>query len=146
MQKKEYDKLVKKHKPNEKKFLNIVKAFSIGGTIGIIGHALLEFYVNTLEVTSKDAATLVIITLVFFASLFTALGFFDNWVSFGRAGFIIPITGFAHGMTSAAIEYRGEGLITGIGSNIFKLTGSVILYGIVSAYIFGLIRFLLFGG
>jgi len=146
MQKKEYDKLVKKHKPNEMRLLNLIKAFFIGGTIGCIGHFLLEFYINTLEVTGKDAATLVIITLIFVASLFTAIGFFDNWVNFGRAGFIVPITGFAHAMTSAALEYKREGLITGIGTNIFKLTGSVILYGIVSAYVFGLIRFVLFGG
>jgi stage V sporulation protein AC len=80
------------------------------------------------------------------ASLFTAIGFFDNFVSWARAGLIVPITGFAHAMTSAAIEYRKEGLVTGIGSNIFKISGSVILYGVVAAYVFGIIRYLLFGG
>jgi stage V sporulation protein AC len=87
-----------------------------------------------------------IITLIFIASLFTALGFFDNFVSFARAGLIVPITGFAHSMASAAIEYRREGLVTGIGANIFKLSGTVILYGVVAAYVFGIIRYLLFGG
>jgi stage V sporulation protein AC len=87
-----------------------------------------------------------IITLIFIASLFTAIGFFDNLVMFARAGLIVPITGFAHSMTSAAIEYRKEGLVTGIGANIFKLTGTVILYGVVAAYVFGIIRYLVFGG
>ena len=79
-------------------------------------------------------------TLIFFACLFTALGFFDKWVTFCKCGLIIPITGFAHSMMSASLEYKKEGLITGIGANMFKLAGTVIIYGVVSAYIFGLIR------
>ena len=59
---------------------------------------------------------------------------------------IIPITGFAHSMTSAALEYRKEGLVLGIGANIFKLAGTVILYGIVSVYLFGIIRLIFIGG
>ena len=61
-------------------------------------------------------------------------------------GLIIPITGFAHSMQSAILDYKKEGLVYGFGSNMFKLSGSVILYGVVSAYVFGLIRFLIFGG
>ena len=87
-----------------------------------------------------------IITLIFIASLFTAMGFFDKWVNFCRCGLIIPITGFAHSMTSAALEYRKEGFVTGVGSNIFKLAGTVILYGVVSAWFFGLLRLLIMGG
>lgn len=87
-----------------------------------------------------------IVTLIFFATLFTALGFFDKWVTFAKCGLIIPITGFAHSMASAGIEYKKDGPIYGLGSNLFKLSGSVILYGIVSAWVFGLIRYLLFGG
>ena len=86
------------------------------------------------------------ITLIFIASLCTALGFFDNLVNFARCGLLIPITGFAHSMTSAAIDYRKEGPIYGLGSNIFKLAGSVILYGVVSAWFFGMIRLLIGGG
>ena len=87
-----------------------------------------------------------IITLIFFGCLFTALGFFDKWVTFCKCGLIIPITGFAHSMASAGIEYKKDGPIYGLGSNLFKLSGSVILYGIVSAWAFGLIRYLLLGG
>ena len=85
-------------------------------------------------------------SLIALASLFTALGFFDKLVNWARCGLIIPITGFAHSMTSAAIEFKREGYVTGLGANIFKLAGTVILYGIVSAYIFGIIRYLIFGG
>ena len=72
--------------------------------------------------------------------------FVEVCVSKLKSALIIPITGFAHSMTAAALEYRKEGLVLGIGANIFKLAGTVILYGIVSVYIFGLIRLLVIGG
>ena len=71
------------------------------------------------------------------------MGFFDKIVNFARCGLIVPITGFAHAMMSAALEYRKEGLVTGIGANMFKLAGSVIIFGVVSAYIFGLLRIII---
>jgi stage V sporulation protein AC len=94
----------------------------------------------------SDSSTLMIVVFIFLASLFTALGFFDNLVSFFRCGLIIPITGFAHSIMSAALDYKKEGPIYGVGSNVFKLAGSVIYYGVVSAAVFGVIRFILFGG
>lgn len=86
------------------------------------------------------------VTFIFISSLLTGLGIFDKLVTKFGAGLIIPITGFSHSMTSSAMEYRKEGMVTGIGMNIFKLSGTVILYGVVSAYIFGIIRFIIFGG
>ena len=87
-----------------------------------------------------------IITLIFIGCLLTAFGFFDKWVNFAKCGLIVPITGFAHSMMSAALEYRKEGFVTGIGANMLKLAGTVIIFGVVSAYVFGLLRLLLFGG
>ena len=145
MEKKLYDKLVLEHTPNEKRLENAVIAFLIGGVMGVIGELLVEFYGYYLHISRSDASVFMIITLIFLASLFTALGFFDKWVKFAKCGLIIPITGFAHSMTSAAIEYKREGFVTGLGANMFKLAGTVILYGVVSAYIFGLIR-LIIGG
>lgn len=145
MEKKLYDKLVLEHTPKEKRLENAVIAFLIGGVMGVIGELLIEFYGYYLHISRSDASVFMIITLIFLASLFTALGFFDKWVKFAKCGLIIPITGFAHSMTSAAIEYKREGFVTGLGANMFKLAGTVILYGVVSAYIFGLIR-LIIGG
>lgn len=145
MEKKLYDKLVLEHAPKEKRLENAVIAFLIGGVMGVIGELLVEFYGYYLHISRSDASVFMIITLIFLASLFTALGFFDKWVKFAKCGLIIPITGFAHSMTSAAIEYKKEGFVTGLGANMFKLAGTVILYGVVSAYIFGLIR-LIIGG
>ena len=146
MEKRLYDKLVLNHKPNEKRGEFAVIAFLIGGIVGVIGQLLIEFYSYYFHLSSSDASVFMIITLIFFASLFTALGFFDKWVKFARCGLIIPITGFAHSMTSAAIEYKREGFVTGLGANMFKLAGTVILYGVVSAYIFGFIRLIIMGG
>ena len=146
MDKKKYAKLTEKHKAKEPKILNGTKAFLSGGTIGLLGEVLIQIYSYVLDIPTKDAGIFMIITLIFLASLFTAFGFFDNVVSFFQAGIIIPITGFSHALTSAAIDYKTEGLVTGIGSNMFKLAGTVILYGVTSAYFVGLIRLMIFGG
>ena len=146
MDKKKYQKIVDKHKATESRGLNLLIAFVVGGIVGALGQFLIEFYSYYLNISTKDASVFMIVTLIFFATLFTALGFFDKWVTFAKCGLIIPITGFAHSMASAGIEYKKDGPIYGLGSNLFKLSGSVILYGIVSAWAFGLIRCLLLGG
>ena len=146
MDKKKYQKIVDKHKATESRGLNLLIAFVVGGIVGALGQFLIEFYSYYLNISTKDASVFMIVTLIFFATLFTALGFFDKWVTFAKCGLIIPITGFAHSMASAGIEYKKDGPIYGLGSNLFKLSGSVILYGIVSVWAFGLIRYLLLGG
>lgn len=146
MEKSKYKDLVNKHTPKENRLYNGMLAFLIGGTVGIIGELLVELYAYFLDIPSKEAGTFMIITLIFIGCLLTCFGFFDKWVNFARAGLIVPITGFAHSMMSAALEYRKEGLVTGIGASMLKLAGSVIIFGVVSAYVFGLIRILLFGG
>ena len=146
MTKEEYKKLVSKYTPKYNRLKSILIAFLVGGTIGMIGQGLIDFYSKVCNLTIKDAKTYMIVTLIFISSFLTALGFFDNIVSKVKCGIIVPITGFAHAMTSAALEYRKEGLILGLGSNMFKITGSVILYGVVGAYVFGIIRVLIIGG
>lgn len=146
MEKEKYKELTSKFRPKENKLRNMIKAFISGGLIGLIGQVLITFYSSFENISSNEAASLMMVTLIFLSCLFTSLGFFDNWVSKFGAGLFVPITGFAHATTSSAIEYKKEGLVFGIGSNIFKLSGSVILYGVVAAYIFGIIRFIFFGG
>ena len=117
-----------------------------GGLFGLFGQILIKVYSMAPTISNIKAGNLMMVTLIFLASLFTGLGFFDNLIDLFKAGIIIPITGFAHSTTASAMEYRKEGLTSGIGANIFKLSGSVILYGIVSAYLFGIIRYVFFGG
>ncbi len=142
MTNKKYEALVKKHNPKENKVKYALTAFLVGGLMGLLGETLIRVYIMLFDVSRNDASTYMIITFIFFASLFTALGFFDKLVAKAKAGLLIPITGFAHSMTSAALDYKNEGPIYGVGSNVFKLAGSVIFYGVVSAWFFGLIRYI----
>ena len=145
MERSEYKKIVDNHTKNINKTRNAFIAFIIGGFMGVLGNFLVDAYSFYFDLSSKDASVFMIITLVFLGCFLTCLGFFDKWVNFAKCGLIIPITGFAHAMMSAALEYRKEGVVTGIGSNMFKLAGSVIIYGVVSAYIFGLLRIFIMG-
>lgn len=146
MEKNKYKDLVEKHTPNENRLYNGMIAFLTGGLMGVLGELLRQIYAYLLNIPTSEATIFMIITLIFIGCLFTCFGFFDKWVNFAKCGLIVPITGFAHAMMSAALEYRKEGMVTGIGANMFKLAGSVIIFGVVSAYTFGLIRLLLFGG
>ena len=146
MEKNKYKNLVNKHTPKENIVCNGLIAFVVGGLMGVLGQALIDIYSYIFNISTSDASMLMIVTLVFLGCFLTCLGFFDKLVHFTRCGLIIPITGFAHAMMSAALEYRKEGLVTGIGANMFKLAGSVIIYGVVSAYVFGLLRLISIGG
>ena len=108
--------------------------------MGIIGQALIDGYSSWFDIPTKEATVCMLVTLIFFSCLFTSLGFFDKWVNFCKCGLIIPITGFAHATMSAALEYRKEGLVTGIGANMLKLSGAVIIFGVVSSFVFSLLR------
>lgn len=146
MDKNKYKTLVNKYKPKEDVLKNVLVAFIVGGFMGVIGQGLIDIYSYFFSLSTSDSAVLMIVTLVFLGCFLTCLGFFDKVVNFARCGLIIPITGFAHAMMSAALEYRKEGLVTGIGTNMFRLAGSVIIYGVVSAYLFGLLRLIIMGG
>ena len=145
MKQQKYELIAKEHQAENPKLKNAVIAFLIGGLIGMLGEGLIELLCNIFHMSRNNAGTIMIVIMIFIASLSTALGFFDKLVTKFKCGLLIPITGFAHSMTSAALDYKREGPIYGIGSNIFKLAGSVILYGIVAAWFFVMIRYLLGG-
>lgn len=140
-----YEEIVQNETPKEDVLKNAIMTFVVGGSLGSLSELLLVCYSTWLNLPRKESGVLVILTLIFIASILTALGVFDILVSKLKSALIIPITGFSHSITSAALDYKNEGLVLGIGANIFKLAGTVILYGVVSVYIFGLIRILLGG-
>lgn len=145
MKNEKYERIAKDHTVPNPKLKNAVIAFIVGGIIGLIGEGIIELLCMYTHMSRNNAGTIMIVIMIFIASLSTALGFFDKLVTKCKCGLLIPITGFAHSMTSAALDYKREGPIYGIGANIFKLAGSVILYGIIAAWFFGMIRFLLGG-
>lgn len=144
--KENYNSIVNKHTPKEDRLKNSLIVFLTAGIIGILSELLLNCYSVWLSLPRKESGILVILTWIIIASLLTAFGVFDLLVRIFKSALLIPITGFAHSMTSAALDYKTEGLVLGIGANIFKLAGTVILYGVVSVYIFGLLRILVLGG
>lgn len=145
MKNEKYELIAKDHQAKVPKLKNAIIAFISGGIVGLIGEGIIELLCYNTHISRSSAGTIMIVILIFVASLSTALGFFDKLVTKFKCGLLIPITGFAHSMTSAALDYRKEGPIYGLGANIFKLAGSVILYGIIAAWFFGMIRFLLGG-
>ncbi len=136
----EYDELIKKYNVEDKVLENVLISFITGGLAGIIAEALTELFVNYFKCSLSDAYLLTTTSFIVSGSIMTGLGFFDKVLSFSKCGLIVPSTGFANSMTSSSMDYKGEGFIKGIGANMFKLTGSIIAYGIIFGIIFGFIR------
>lgn len=145
MKNERYERIVNQNKAVEERGKNALIAFFVGGLVGAIGEIIIEVICYYFKLSRNDSATIMIVIMIFIASLCTALGFFDKLVTKFKCGLLIPITGFAHSMTSATLDYKKEGPISGFGSNMFKLAGSVILYGVVSAWFFGMIRYFIGG-
>lgn len=146
MDKKRLKATADQHKPPQHKGKNALIAFISGGSIGVIGQVLLFGYMDWFAMKEEDALSLVIVTIILITALATGLGVYDRLAQYCGAGMFIPISGFANSLTAAAMEGKSEGLIYGIGTNMFKLAGSVLTYGIASAFFFGTLRFLFFGG
>ena len=138
MNNEKYDEIIKKVIKKEDISKNILIAFLSGGVMGVIGEILANFFDNYMS--TSDSYLYVFVVFVVLGSIFTGFGFFDKILSIFKCGLIVPSTGFANSMTSAAMDNNREGFIKGIGGNIFKLTGSIILYGVVFGIIFGYIR------
>lgn len=145
MDKKSYAKLVKDLTPKEPKLKNAIVSFVVGGLLGVLCELIATFIVNAFAIAKTDAYIWTSLFIILVTTILTALGKFDNLVTKIKCGLIIPTTGFAHSITSSALDYKRDGLITGLGSNFFKLAGSVILYGILSAFLFVSIEVLIYG-
>lgn len=145
MKNSKYDRIADFHKASENRLGNAFVSFFTGGLMGFLAELIIECLMNWFNINRQMSSIYMLVIFLFMACLFTALGFFDKLVTKFKCGLIIPITGFAHSVMSSSLDYKNEGLICGIGSNMFKLAGSVIIYGIVSAFVFGLIRYLIGG-
>lgn len=136
----EYDKIVKKASPGSPIFKDCLLAFLFGGTICTIGQCIFRLYM-VWGLTIADARTGVSITLIFLSALLTALGIYDKLGKYGGAGTLVPITGFANSMVSPAMEFKSEGIVTGLGVKLFVVAGPVLVFGITSSVLYGLILY-----
>lgn len=138
--KKDYQNIVKKHSPKNKVWSDSLKAFIVGGIICTIGQGLINAYMY-FGLSFAEAATLNTDTLVLISAIMTAFNIYDNVGKFGGAGALVPITGFANSMVSAAMEYKKEGYVYGLGAKLFTIAGPVIVFGTISSVIIGIIYY-----
>jgi len=143
MSAKEYQAFAKAREPSRFSVAKCLRAFVVGGMICVLGQAIGQFFVAVFHMTTRQAASPTVAVLIFLSVVLTCLGVYDKIAQWAGAGTAVPVTGFANSMTSAAIEHRSEGLVLGTGANMFKLAGSVIVFGVVAAFVIGIIHWLI---
>ncbi|TCL60481.1 stage V sporulation protein AC [Kineothrix alysoides] len=136
--KQEYKEYVKEVTPTHNLWLQMIKAFLVGGVICIIGQFILNYCTNSLGLDKETAGGWCSLLLILVSILLTGFNIYPNIVKFGGAGALVPITGFANSVAAPAIEFKKEGQIFGVGCKIFTIAGPVILYGIFTSWVLGL--------
>lgn len=135
----EYSRWVSKVEPKPPRLRNAMAAFVVGGLVCVVGEGITDFWEAVMGVSHKKAGDPTVATLIFVAALLTGLGRFDKLARFAGAGLAVPVTGFANAMTSTALEFKREGLVFGVGGRMFQLAGAVIVFGVVTAFVAGII-------
>ncbi len=141
---KEYQKLAKQHQPQPPMLRNAIWAFVVAGIIAVVGQLINNLYLG-LGMPRASAGGAMAVTMVFLAGLLTGLGWYDRIGSLGGAGSAIPITGFANSVVASAIEYKYEGFLLGMSAKMFTVAGPVIVYGVTSAVVVGVLEWLVKG-
>jgi stage V sporulation protein AC len=136
-----YKKFAKAHAPKSPIVKDCLRAFLVGGLICALAEALFHGYL-ALHMSEENVKTLVPVTLIFLAALLTGFGVFDDIAKFAGAGTLVPITGFANAVASPAIDDKSEGLVMGVGAQMFTIAGPVIVYGVLTSVIYGALYWL----
>jgi len=139
--KQEYAQLVERLAPKSKIGKGLWRAFWVGGVICMIGQAITDVFANLVGWGVQACSTAMCICLIFLSALLTGIGIYDRIGKYAGAGSIVPITGFANSVVSPAMEFRREGLVMGVGAKLFTLAGPVLVYGISSSIVVGLITY-----
>lgn len=138
---KEYYKKITREKYDFKELLkNFLHAFIAGGIVSIIGQSLIDIYKSFTD--EKQAILYMTMTIILVVGILTAIGIYDNIGQICKCGLSIPLSGFINATVSSAMEYKKEGIVLGIGCNIFKLSGSVLALGSTAAIIVATIRYI----
>ena len=137
-----YLELVQKLTPKSELGKCLLRSFWVGGVICFLGQCLLMTGTGPMMLSREDAAAFTSIVLVFLASLLTGIGVYDRIGKYAGGGSIVPITGIANSIVASAMEYRREGLVMGVGARLFQIAGPVLVYGIGSSVIVGVIAWL----
>lgn len=136
----QYHSFSKNREPQRPVLMNCLKAFLAGGLICLLGQFIQDFFIWNFNFTEKTAGDPTVAVLVLLSVMLTALGVYDHIAQWAGAGTAVPVTGFANSIASAAIEHRSEGFVLGVGGNMFKLAGSVIVFGVFAAFLVALVK------
>lgn len=135
----QYNKYVDSVTPKHSCFKNCINAFWVGGLICVIGQGIINLMTNYFEMSMDDASSWCSLILVLLSVILTGFNLYKKIAKVGGAGALVPITGFANSVASPTIEYQKEGEVFGKGVKVFTIAGPVILFGIVTSFILGLI-------
>lgn len=135
---KEYQKYVNKKSPNSPIFKNCFNAFFVGGLICTVGQFIMEIC-KYRGLDNEISATITSIILIFLSAFLTALNIFNKIGKFAGAGSFVPITGFANSIVSPSMEYKSEGYVMGVGAKMFTVAGPVLVYGISTSILVGIL-------
>lgn len=136
----EYQDFAKDREPKRPVLKNCIRAFISGGIVCTIGQCFQWFYITYFHFTEKNAGDPTVASLIIISILLTGFGVYDHIAQWAGAGTAVPVTGFANTIASASIEHRTEGYVLGVGGNMFKLSGSVIAFGVFSAFVVAIIK------
>jgi len=136
----QYQALAQKHEPPRPLLRNFTRAFVVGGAISVLGQGIQTAFIQFFGFNKQTAGDPTVAILILLAVILTGFGIFDKIAQWAGAGTAVPVTGFANSIASAAMEHKSEGYVLGVGGNMFKLAGSVIVFGVVAAFFIGLIR------
>ena len=141
--KEKFHKLAIQTEPKPNSIKNCISAFIVGGLICDIGQLFSNLFLKN-GVPKEELGTYVAIIMVFLGAFLTGIGVYDKIANFAGAGTVVPITGFANSIVAPAIEFKSEGYILGIGAKMFTIAGPVLVYGITSSFLVGVIYYLIF--
>ena len=134
----EYNAYVKDHCPASPLVKDMLNAFWVGGAICVLGQIIRNLWMLA-GLDAESAGSAMSMTLVFLGTLCTGLGVYDRLAKIGGAGTLVPITGFSNVMASPALEFKSEGLVTGLAAKMFIVAGPVIVYGVAASVVYGVI-------
>lgn len=141
--KENYEQYVKQMTPTHNLWTQMLKAFLVGGGICLLGQGILNFCMDVMRMDKETAASWCSLSLILISILLTGFNLFSRIAKWGGAGALVPITGFANSVAAPAIEFKKEGWVFGVGCKIFTIAGPVILYGIFTSWVLGVICWLL---
>ncbi|KUO95876.1 stage V sporulation protein AC [Ferroacidibacillus organovorans] len=138
---KSYTALVDSMRPAKPVLRNVLRAFWVGGLICLIGECVEEFFVHIFHFSEKTAGNPTVAIMILLAVILTGFGVYDKISQYAGAGTAVPVTGFANSIAAAALEHKTEGYVVGVGTNMFKIAGPVIVFGVVAAFVVAFIAY-----